>query len=240
MINQVFILAAGQGLRMRPLTNNTPKPLIEVNGKSMLDRILDKLGKLEAINKVVINGFYLSDNIKRHLVNIKSNIGNIKSNNIIFSEEKEKLETGGGLLKALPLFDKNQPILIINGDIIWQDIAVLEKMINSFDENNTDILVGLKDRDLFLGYDGNGDFNLNQDGQLSQDQINDFVYTGIQIFHPRILQGITLPKGPFSLNYFFKDVKEKSIRLKGIKLPGKFLHIGTADDLKKYENLVDG
>lgn len=230
-INQAFILAAGEGTRMRPLTLSTPKPLIKVNGKTMLDRILDKLNKIKSINKIVINGFYLSEKIKNHLTSLNDK-------RILFSEENIKLETGGGLIQALPLFNQNEPILIINGDIVWQDNAVLEKMIANFDADKMDILLGLKEKKSFLGYDGNGNFNL-KNGEISTAKINDFVYVGIQIFHPRLLQNQDLPQAPFSLNYFFKDAKIKSIRLKGIALPGKFFHIGTMVDLEKYGPLID-
>ena len=233
MINQVFILAAGQGSRMRPLTDNIPKPLIKVNGRSMLDRILDKVSTLAQIKKIVINGFYLADQLEAHL----NSLNNPK---IIFSKETEKLETGGGLLKALPLFDQDQPILIINGDIVWQETAALNKIIAAFDERNTDILLGIKAKEELLGYEGNGDFNFDEKtGELTRSENNDFVYAGIHIFHPRILKKQNLPPSPFSLSYFFKDAAAKGIRLKGIKLVGKFFHIGTENDLKKYQNFVD-
>lgn len=232
MINQVLILAAGRGSRMRPLTDKIPKPLIKVNNKSMLDRVLFKLSNIPSIDKIIVNGFYLSDKIEEHLKSLNNN-------KIIFSKEDKILETGGGLVNALPLFDENKPILIINGDIVWKDNSAISYLIESFNDVDTDILIGLKDKDSFLGYDGKGDFNLNEDGGVSRGDINDFVYTGIQIFHPRILKDGNFPQEPFSLSYFFKDIKRKSVRLKAIKLPGKFFHIGTPKALEQYGHLVD-
>ncbi len=249
MVIQALILAAGEGQRMRPLTENQPKPLIKVNGISMLDRILAKLDKIPQIQKIVINGFYLSDKIEDHLKSINNK-------KITFSREIQKLETGGGLLQAMQFFDENEPILIINGDIIWQNFDVIQFMIENFDSKNTDILLGLKAKHSFLGYNGNGDFNL-RDGKMITDKINDFVYTGIQILHPRILKQQKLPKPPFSLNYFFTDlipdpdfslsadylkmgfgISQKLIRIKGVELKGDFFHIGTAEDLAKYEKNI--
>lgn len=232
MITQVLILAAGQGSRMRPLTDKIPKPLIQVNNKSMLDRILAKLDQLSEIKKIVVNGFYLSDKIEDHL-------DSLDDDRIIFSKEDKILETGGGLLKALPFFDKNKPILIINGDIVWQDDLALKKLIGSFNDEDTDILIGLKDKASFLGYDGKGDFNVSDNGSVSKGEVNEFIYTGIQIFHPRILQDNELPPAPFSLSYFFKDAQRKSIRLKAMQMPGKFFHIGTPQALEQYGHLVD-
>lgn len=229
-INQAFILAAGQGKRMRPLTNDIPKPLVKINGVTMLDCILENLKILPQINKIVINGFYLAEKIEHHITLLKNE-------KIYFSKEAEALETGGGLLQAMEIFDSNKPILIINGDIVFKGNA-LKFLVDNFDSQKMDILLGLKAKESFLGYEGNGDFNLN-DGNLTKSAENDFVYCGLQILHPRILQNRELPKAPFSLNYFFKDSQEKSIRLKGIELPGKFFHIGTVADLEKYSPIID-
>ena len=225
-ITQVLILAAGEGLRMRPLTNNQPKPLIKVNGVSMLDRILKKLEELPQITKIVVNGFYLADKLENHL----KSLNNPK---IIFSNETSKLETGGGLLQALKFFDENQPIIIINGDIIWQNNDVLQSMLNNFDLGKMDILLGLKDKNSFLGYDGNGDFNL-KNGEVTKDKINNFVYTGIQIFNLAILKKHKLPEPPFSLNYFFSDLS----KIKGTELSGNFFHIGTPEALESFSKLI--
>lgn len=229
-IKQVFILAAGQGLRMRPLTLDNPKPLVKINGLSMLDRILQKVNLLNNIEKIVVNGFYLADKVANHL-------NNINDHRIIFSEETTKLETGGGLLQALKFFDINQPILIINGDIVWQSQDVLPLMIKEFKQTKCNILLGLKNKKDFLGYEGNGDFNLDKNNNISKSDNNNYVYTGIQIFHPRVLQNIAMPKPPFSLNHFFKD--NHNIVLKGLELPGQFYHIGTIPDLEKYQYIID-
>jgi MurNAc alpha-1-phosphate uridylyltransferase len=232
MVQQVFILAAGEGTRMRPLTNDMPKPLIKVNGKSMLDRILSKVNKLPKVDKIIINGFYLSSKVESH-------INSLNDKRIIFSKESEKLETGGGLLNEISLMDQTQPILIINGDVIWQDDLVLTDIVDGFNKNDMDILLGLKHKDEFLGYSGDGDFNMNQkNSDLSKG--NEFIYTGIQIFNPRILNNKNLPEAPFSLSYFFNSAKENKIKLKGLEVKGKFFHIGTPEDFEKYKNIVDG
>jgi MurNAc alpha-1-phosphate uridylyltransferase len=114
MIKQAFILAAGRGERMRPLTDSMPKPLVKISGKSMLDRAIEKVVAIAEIEKIVVNAFYLSEMIENHI----ANLGN---NKIIVSTEKNKLETGGGLLQALKFFNSQEPILLINSDIVWKD-----------------------------------------------------------------------------------------------------------------------
>ncbi len=142
MIKQVFILAAGKGTRMMPLTKNTPKPLIEVNNISMLDRILQKIENLPNIDKILINGFYLADNLEKY-------IKNLHNNKICFIKESTPLETGGGLVNALLYINQDEPILMINGDIIWQDVALLSGFIDDFIKKDCDILLGLKRKEQF-------------------------------------------------------------------------------------------
>jgi len=233
MIKQVFILAAGEGKRMRPLTDNIPKPLVKVAGISMLDRILKKINKIKSVEKIVINGYYLAEKVEYH-------VRKLKDKRIKFSREFSKLETGGALINALPFFDENEPILIINGDIVWQDQDVLEKFIANFDEKKMDLFLGLKEKDQFLGYDGTGDFTLDKETKkLVKNVVNELVYVGIQIFHPRILKDKKLPSVPFSLNYFFNNAEELKIKMNAMILKGKIFHIGTTQALSKCDVIID-
>lgn len=239
MIEQVFVMAAGRGERMRPITDTIPKPLVKINNKTMLDRVLDKLLLVSSIKKIVVNAYYLVDLIEGHL----KLIANPK---IILSKETEKLETAGGLIQALPLFDKTKPILIINSDIIWQDKdnQALELLIDNFDDQKMDILLGLKSKEQFHGYNGQGDFNFNpQNGDLIKNTGDDlkYVYVGTQIFHPRIINNC--PKPPLSLNYFYEKALGDDGILKGVKgivLPGTFFHVGTATAIKETETKLSG
>lgn len=237
--SQIFILAAGRGERMRPLTDNIPKPLVEVAGVAMLDRIIQKVSLLSSITKIVVNAYYLSEQIVDH-------IKNLHNPKIIVSVENEKLETGGGLLNALPLFDQLQPILVINSDIVWLDEnnSVLQKMLSSFDENNMDILLGLIPKNQFFGYEGRGDFNFNKvTGEIIKPASAeaDYVYIGIQILHPKIFKSWINLNRCFSLNYFFQKArKEDGVldRIKGVELDEKFFHVGTVEAVKKTSELI--
>ena len=217
IVKQAFILAAGRGERMRPLTDSLPKPLVKIAGISMLDRVIQKVSAIAKIEKIVVNAYYLSEMIETHLKGLNSS-------KIIFSKETEKLETGGGLLQAMQFFNPNEPILLINSDVVWQDEnnEVLDKIINAFDINEDSILLGLKPKNEFLGYYARGDFNF-QNGKLNKPEIYDslsHVFVGIQIIHPKILQNC--PKPPFSMNYFYNNLKN----VKGVELSGKFFHVG--------------
>ena len=235
-INQVFILAAGEGKRMLPLTNTIPKPLAQIKNKAIIDYIIDKISTIKSINKIIINTHHLSPILELHL----KSLNNPK---IKISSESEKLETGGGLINALPLFDITKPILIINGDVFWQNQNILQKIINSFDKKTTDILLALKPKDQFFGYRGNGDFDFNKTTKeitKTTNPTHNYSYTGIQIIHPKILKNKP-PKKAFSLNYFFKKAqKENGIleRITGIEIEEEIFHISTMKNLEEINNIL--
>jgi len=230
-INQAFILAAGRGERMKPLTNNIPKPLAKIKDKSVIDYTISKVSALPTIDKIIVNSYYLADILEEHL----NSLNNPK---IIISSENEKLETGGGLVNALPLFDQTKPILIINGDLFWidQNNPLLQKMIDSFDEQKMDILLALKPKDQFFFYDGNGDFDFNQTtGELirTNKTHHSHIYIGIQIVHPRIFKNKPEDKA-FSLNYFFKQAQREDgvlNKVRAIEVEEQAFHISTIADL---------
>jgi MurNAc alpha-1-phosphate uridylyltransferase len=235
-ITQAFIMAAGRGSRMRPLTDTIPKPLAKINNRPLIDYIVEKLSALSGVQIIIVNTHYLPDILESHL----KSLNNPK---IIISSEKEKLETGGGLIKALPLIDDEAPILIINSDILWKDAKVLDLMIETFDEKKMDILLGLQHKDHFFGYEGNGDFAFNKiSGELSkpEDSELNYVFCGIQILHPRILKNRPKEK-QFSLNYYYqKALRDNGSldRICGVELQKESIfHIGTMDSLKKANDL---
>src|SRR5690606_1599253 len=167
---------------------------------------------------------------------LESHLESLNNPKITISREAEKLETGGGLLNALSLFDRTKPILLINGDIIWKDkvneIPTLQLMAEKFDEEEMDILLGLKIKDQFFGYEGKGDFSFNHKNNEVSKPTDDskliYTFTGIQIIHPKILENC--PITPFSINYFYKKARQNNgilKRIKGIELSGEFFHIGT-------------
>lgn len=229
-ITQAFIFAAGRGERMRPITDSIPKPLVKINDKALIDYIIEKLDKISEIKKIIINGFYLADQIEEH-------IKNLNNPKIIFSKEVEKIETGGGLVFAQDKIDFNQPLLMFNSDVLSQENeSDIRMMCENWDPKNHDILLGLKNTEEFPGYHGKGDFNLDS-GKLFKRSDKDMshVFTGIQIINPQILKNSS--EKCFSMSYFYnsalKDDGELS-RVQGIELHNNYFHVG---DVKTVEFL---
>jgi len=244
-ISQVFIFCAGRGERMMPLTQSTPKPLLKINDQPILGHLIDKIAKITTIEKIIINAYYLAEEI----INYTKSLQNPK---IIISREKEKIETGGGLFYALNKIDLNSPLLTLNGDVLWRDekdFADMEYLFNNFDVNKHDFLLGLKKTNDFLGYDGSGDFNLNQNGNLIRDFSSnnpcEYVYVGMQVLNPKYLlmqkQQQNLPQC-FSVSHFYKSAVDKNYllsRIDGRELRGKYFHIGTPQNLELAKNFFN-
>lgn len=236
-ITQAFIFAAGRGERMRPLTDNLPKPLALVKNKAIIDYSIEKLLANNNFSKIIVNGFHLSKQISDHLKNFNNP-------RLVFSQEIEKIETGGGLLFAKDKIDFNQPLLIINGDILWQDgnQSDIDFICDNYFKYDCDILLGLKKIDEYFGFDQKiGDFNLDDDGTLRKDSNLDFAYVGVGVINPKILlnQYVKDFGKCFSLSKIFKlaiDENHKLKNIKGIELKGKYYHIGDIKSLEKINS----
>ena len=224
-----MVLAAGLGLRMRPITLSLPKPLVPVAGRTMLDRVLDHLDRAGTMRKVV-NLHWLGETIRSHLD---------ERRDIVFSEEPELLETGGGVAKALPHLGAD-PFFVCNADIIWTDGAepALSRLARAFDAARMDALLLLQPVETAFGYDGQGDFHLRPGGALARRQPGEttpLLFAGVQILHPRLFDGH--PGGKFSLNLLY-DKAMASDRLFGIVHDGGWYHIGTPPALAEAEALL--
>ena len=231
-LSQAFILAAGRGERMRPLTDKIPKPLAKIGELSLLERAINQISQKENIKKIFVNSFYLSGQIEDCL----KNLGNPK---VVHSKENEKLETGGGILNALNLIDQSRPLLVINSDIFWKDSNFIDELATDFDEENDDIVLGLKESDDFFGYNGDGDFSLKENGEIykTSKKIQPFTFSGIQIIHPRIFKFAPNLKS-FSLNYFYiQSLLNKKIKMRGFVVAQKLFHIGDVETLKKVQKI---
>ncbi len=225
---RAMILAAGLGTRMRMLTEDKPKPLVEVSGRAMLDTILDRIAAA-GIDEVVINLYYLGDRIVDHLAERKAPA-------IVYSREDELLETGGGVKKALPLLGA-EPFFVTNGDVCWLDgyASALTRLAAHWDEEEMDGLLLLHPTVYAFGYEGFGDFMMDPDGRITrraEREIAPFIYAGIQILHPRFFEDA--PEGPFSLNLLYDRAIENG-RLFGIRHDGEWFHIGTPEELRDAE-----
>jgi MurNAc alpha-1-phosphate uridylyltransferase len=182
-ITQAFIFAAGRGERMKPITDSIPKPLVKVNNKALIDYIIEKLDIIPEIEKIIINGFYLADQIQTH-------IQKLNNPKIIFSKEIEKIETGGGLVFAQDKIDFNKPLLMFNSDVLSPEgVSDIQMMCDNWDPENHDILLGLKKTKDFPGYHGKGDFNLDSKKLFKRaNKSMSHVFTGIQIINPQIIE----------------------------------------------------
>lgn len=225
---RAMVLAAGLGLRMRPLTETVPKPLIEVAGETMLDRALDRLAEI-GVERAVVNTHWLPDRIEAHLA------GRTRPA-IELSREDELLDTGGGIARALPRLGA-EPFYAVNADIVWRDgsIPALERLARGWDGAEMDALLLLNPTVRSSGYAGSGDFTMDPLGRISRRPerlVAPFVYTGVQIVSPALFAGA--PDGAFSINPLWDRAMEAG-RLFGIAHDGEWYHVGTPDALAAAE-----
>lgn len=229
-----MVLAAGLGKRMRPLTATRPKPLVEVAGKPLLDHALDRL-RSAGVKKAVVNVHYLAAALEAHLTN------RVQGIEIIVSDEREELlETGGGLVKALPLIDAD-PFLVVNSDNLWVDgpIDSLRLLASQWDDARMDALLLLVPLARAHCHSGQGDFHLGANGAIRRKKagtVAPYVFTGIQIVSKRLFEG-DLPSGPFSVNLLW-DRAIKSGRCAGVVHQGLWFDVGAPPNIKKAEELL--
>lgn len=226
-IDCAMVFAAGLGKRMRPLTDSIPKPLIEVGGKTMLDRALDRL-EGAGVKKAIVNSHYKSDILHEHLERSQ-----YAAMHVVVSHEPVLLETGGGIVKALPELGEN-PFFSLNSDIVWLDGATpaLQRLRGAWDPDIMDALLLIHPVDKAIGYDERGDFEIKDDGQLYRTMASDFsyVFTGIQIIKPELFAGYK--EEPFSLTEIYKKMVQQDgsfKRMYGVVHDGDWLHIGTPE-----------
>jgi MurNAc alpha-1-phosphate uridylyltransferase len=226
---KAMVLAAGLGLRMRPLTDRMPKPLVPVAGRPLLDHVLDKLGGA-GVTEAVVNVHYLGDQIIQHVASRK------RPRVIISDERNHVLGTGGGVVKALPLLG-DAPFFHVNSDTMWIDgvRSNLLRLAETFDPARMDILLLMAPTASSIGYGGRGDYAMLPDGALRvrrEHQVVPFVYAGAAIMSPSIFADA--PKGEFSLTKMFDAANEQE-RLFGLRLDGVWMHVGTPDAIGAAE-----
>jgi MurNAc alpha-1-phosphate uridylyltransferase len=227
-----MVLAAGNGIRMRPLTDRTPKPLITVGGKPLLDNVLDRLAAA-GVETAVVNVHHLADQIERH-------VAGRRAPRIVISDERANLlDTGGGVVKALPSLGA-APFYHLNSDTIWIDgvKSNLVRLAESFDPAKMDALLLLAATSSSVGYGGRGDFAMAPDGRLrrrTEREVAPFVYAGVAILSPALFAGA--PSGPFSLNLLF-DRAIAAGRFYGLRLEGVWMHVGTPEAIAAAEAAI--
>ncbi|MCD6034751.1 MAG: mannose-phosphate guanylyltransferase [Rickettsiales bacterium] len=237
--SRAMVFAAGFGMRMRPLTDTMPKPLVKVGGKALLDHTLDHLSQ-NGVKKAVVNAHYLGEQIDAH---IQERAKTEQYPKVHYSYESEILETGGGILYAFGFF-KDAPFFSVNSDILWIDGAVpaLHRMAQLWDDSKMDALLLLHPKERAIGFDDPGNFFLTEEGLLQWGDVHDeppYVFTGIQILSPRLFEGIPLYK--FSLRALYDKATGANrvlSRMYGVVHDGEWIHIGTPDGVTQAEKYL--
>ncbi len=225
---RAMVLAAGLGTRLRPLTDNLPKPLIPVGERTLLDRTIDRFEDA-GVERVVVNLHHFGHLIERHL-------GRRRSPEIRFSPEDDLLETGGGVAKALALLGPDR-FFVANADMLWLNGVrdVLGRLAGMWDDRRMDGLLLLHFTVDAYGYQGMGDFCIDPRGVITrrpEREVSPYMFTGLQILHERLFTD--RPDGPFSLNVLYDRAIAEG-RLYGIVHDGEWFHIGTPEALAQAE-----
>ena len=230
-----MVMAAGLGKRMRPLTATRPKPLVTVAGVTLIDHCLDHL-KAAGVRKAVVNVHYLAAQLEAHLRNRAKGI-----EIAISDERKQLLETGGGLVRALPLIDAD-PFFVINADNYWVDgpVDTLRLLAAHWNEAEMDALLLVVPHARANCHRGRGDFHMDARGVLRRRKpsgVAPFVYTGIQMVSKRLFEG-ELPEGPFSTNLLWSRAIEAG-RCFGAVHQGLWFDIGQPENIQVTEALLN-
>ncbi|MEO6041513.1 MAG: nucleotidyltransferase family protein [Croceibacterium sp.] len=227
-----MVLAAGLGKRMRPLTDERPKPMVEVAGKPLIDHALDKLAEAGIANAVV-NIHYLPEPLKAHLRHRE------RPSVVISDERALLLETGGGMVRAEPLLP--DPFFSVNSDNIWTDgpVDAFQVLSAAWDPSRMDALLLLVPHEGARNARYKGDFELEPNGRLArrQGEHASYVFTGIQLVAKRLLR--EAPEGPFSTNVLWDRAIAEG-RVYGVRHEGQWFEVGTPDAIAPTEAALAG
>jgi MurNAc alpha-1-phosphate uridylyltransferase len=218
-----MVLAAGLGTRLRPVTETIPKPLVEINGRTLLDHAIDQL-ELVGVETVIVNVHYKA-------AMVAAQIARRDHPRIEISYETELLDTGGGVARALPLLD--DVFFVVNSDVFWLDgkDRALLRLAAAFDPERMDAILLLQRTVTAVGYEGSGDYLIDASGyphRRGEREIAPFLFAGLQLLHSRAFAGIS--DRVFSLVRIF-DRAEEAGRLQAIVHDGEWYHIGTPQGL---------
>ena len=231
-ITRAMIMAAGYGTRMRPLTDTLPKPLVKVQGRALIDHVIDRL-VAAGVTTIVVNIHYKGDQIAAHLAKRSD------ARFIISDETDNLLDSGGGIFKALSHFE-GEPFFHANADTVWVEGAsrALPRLIAAWNPDTMDALMLLASTVSTVCYDGRGDFMMDADGRLTrvpEGHVSPFVWMSIEILHPRLFDGVTETK--FSINPLWNKAIAKG-RLFGQRLDGVWMHIDRPDAVTASEDYL--
>ena len=229
-----MVLAAGFGERMRPLTLRMPKPLVPLAGRPLLDHVLDRLAAA-GVTTAVVNVHYLPEQLEAHLAS-----RNGKPPETLVSDERGVLlDTGGGAKKALPLLGRG-PFFVHNADSVWSEGATpaLTCMLRKWNPTTMDCLLLLAPTATSIGYAAKGDFSMAPDGRLARrgNEVVPFAFAGVSLCDERLFKDA--PEGRFSLNLLWDRALARG-KLYGVRLDGRWMHVGTPDALAEAETLFE-
>ena len=232
-IDTAMVLAAGLGKRMRPLTATRPKPLVKVAGKPLIDHVLDRL-RGAGITHTVVNVHYLADALEAHLKRHGNGL------DIQVSDERSQLlETGGGVVKALPLIAADT-FLVVNSDNLWIDgpVDAIRLLASSWDDRTMDALLLVVPLARAYCHGGTGDFHMDARGRLSRrrpSRVAPFVFTGVQLVSRRLFAGA--PEGAFSTNVLWDRAMAEG-RVHGLVHQGLWFDVGTPPAIAQTEAIL--
>jgi N-acetyl-alpha-D-muramate 1-phosphate uridylyltransferase len=227
-----MVFAAGLGVRMRPITDALPKPLVKVGGRALIDHCLDRLAE-NGVERAIVNVHWLADQIETHLAPRRSP-------KIIISDERSKLlDQGGGVKRALPMIG-DEPFLICNTDAFWIEgpRSNIARLAQAFEPKSMDILLLVAASTGAVGVDWPGDFTMTHDGRLkprAARHVAPFVYSGVGIIKPELFNNETAQV--FRLAPFFHEAAEKG-RLYGVRLDGLWVHVGLPGTIAEAERAI--
>lgn len=218
---------------MRPITATIPKPLVKVGGRALIDHALARLDEA-GVETAVVNVHYLAERVIDH-------VRGRRRPTVVISDERARLmETGGGVVQALPMLG-DRPFFLMNSDSFWIEgpASNLATLSTAWNDREMDALLMLASTTAAIGYEGPGDFLMDGNGRLAprpEREIAPFVYTGVAIVNPSAMFA-DAPKGPFSLNLLIDRVSDAG-RLFGVRMDGTWFHVGTPAAIDEAEHIL--
>jgi MurNAc alpha-1-phosphate uridylyltransferase len=229
--HSAMVLAAGLATRMRPLTNETAKPLLMLGGRTLLDHALDHLVE-EGVATVVVNAFWQGDKVAEHLA------GHSPPPKTIVLRETELLDTGGGVRNALGYLGAD-PFFVINGDAFWLNgpVPALRRLAQACTDD-VDVVLLVHRTFQVHAETGLGDFAVNQIGEprrRREKEIVPYIFAGVSLMRPGLLEGMA--PGPFSMNLVWDRAMEAG-RIRAVVHDGIWFHLSTPADLAEAEGVL--
>jgi N-acetyl-alpha-D-muramate 1-phosphate uridylyltransferase len=228
-----MVLAAGLSKRMRPLTDRTAKPLLRIHGRALLDYALDRLAEA-GVELAVVNAHWHADQVEAHLKARRA------PPRTVIRREETLLETGGGVLAALPLVGE-QPFYVVNGDAFWLDgpVPALERLAVNFAIGGADSVLLLQRTSQVQADVGLGDFALDKWGvprRRDEREVVPYIYAGVHLMAPALLAG--LQPGSFSMNAAW-DRALAAGRLRAVVHDGIWFHLSSPRDLEQAGAMLE-